>query len=98
MALSWIEKLLVQFAPKAGMLVLEEDEVELPPEPDTAMQKIRKAFNPITDLMVMSEDFLKSLPMEDWDWVMGYNSKVIFFKDNTLINIAIIKSGYAWVK
>lgn len=60
----------------------------------TEFQKVKQVFNGITDMLVIGQETLNNLDDEDKLWVTNVVGlkNVAIFNDNSLVNIAIIKT------
>ncbi len=100
MALSWIERIQHFFS---GAPTKEDDwetwptseeakgPVEVKPEL-TEIEKIHAKFNPRTDMIVLSAEKAGSLSDDERNWLNSLGNRVYYFADDSLVNIAIVKS------
>lgn len=65
--------------------------VEVKPEL-TEIEKIHAKFNPKTDMIVMSSERAGHLTDDERNWLSSLGNSVYYFDDDSLVNIAIIKS------
>lgn len=93
MALSWMERI-QHFFKKPEYTLREitlEDVAAAKPEP-TEFEKIYAKFNLKSDMIVLSKTMAASLKDDEKQWLDSLGNRVYYFTENTLVNIAIVKS------
>lgn len=110
MALAWLEKMMHFFDAPAFSEVAEigNDVVVDLPDDDKAvpesieltdLAKIKEKFNEKTDILVVSEEYMKTVTQVDREWVESLLNIVIYFSGNSLMNVGVVTapnyySGY----
>lgn len=95
MAFSWIERLAMFFTPKDEPAPEVKDvpvETKPPVKEKTEFEKVLEKFDFRSDMIVISEVNYNALSQGEKDWLDSLGNKVHYFKGDSLINTAIVRT------